>query len=158
MIMTNAAHPRGSYFEEFELGATHTSAERTITEADIYAFSNLTGDHNPLHLDAEFASHSVFGQRIAQGLLGLSIASGLLTQLGFIEGTLLAFRELTWKFNLPIFIGDMIKANARVTNLRALPRLGGGAVTFDVEVLNQRGERVQSGQWMVLVGSKPDQE
>ena len=153
--MTQSIRPRGSYFEEFVLGATHTSAERLISEADIFAFSDLTGDHNPLHLDAEFASHSVFGQRIAQGLLGLSIASGLLTQLGFIDGTLLAFRELTWKFNLPIFIGDTIQATAKVTNLRALPRLGGGAVTFDVEVLNQKGERVQSGQWMVLVAGKP---
>jgi acyl dehydratase len=155
MLMSEIDRPRGSYFEEFELGATHTSAERVITEADIYTFSELTGDHNPLHLDAEFASRSVFGQRIAQGLLGLSIASGLLTQLGFIEGTLLAFRELTWKFSLPIFIGDVIKASAKVTDLRPLPRLGGGAATFDVEVLNQRGERVQSGQWMVLVASKP---
>lgn len=154
--MTEMTHPRGSYFEEFTLGATHSSAERTITEADIFVFSKLTGDHNPLHLDAEFASKSVFGQRIAQGLLGLSIASGLLTQLGFIDGTLLAFRELTWKFNLPIFISDVIKAVAKVTDLRPLPRLGGGAVTFDVEVFNQRGERVQSGQWMVLVASKPE--
>lgn len=153
--MEKNIHPRGSYFEEFALGATHTSAERRITEADIAAFSDLTGDHNPLHLDAEFASRSVFGQRIAQGLLGLSIASGLLTQLGFIDGTLLAFRELSWKFSLPIFIGDIIHAAARVTDLRALPRLGGGAVTFDVEVLNQRGERVQSGQWMVLIAGKP---
>jgi acyl dehydratase len=153
--MSETSHPRGSYFEEFVLGATHLSVERAITEADIFAFSELTGDHNPLHLDAEFASKSVFGQRIAQGLLGLSVASGLLTQLGFIDGTLLAFRELTWKFSLPIYIGDVIKAGATVTDLRPLPRLGGGAVTFDVEVLNQRGERVQSGQWMVLVASKP---
>ena len=153
--MPETLRPRGSYFEEFELGAMHTSSERQIAEADLFAFSELTGDHNPLHLDAEFAAKSVFGQRIAQGLLGLSIASGLLTQLGFIDGTLLAFRELTWKFSQPIFIGDAIRASAKVTELRALPRLGGGAVTFDVEVLNQRGERVQSGQWMVLVSSKP---
>jgi acyl dehydratase len=156
--MTKINHPRGSYFEEFVLGATHSSTERAITEADISAFSELTGDHNPLHLDAEFASKSVFGQRIAQGLLGLSIASGLLTQLGFIDGTLLAFRELTWKFSQPIFIGDVIKAGAKVTDLRPLTRLGGGAVTFDVEVFNQREERVQSGQWMVVVASKPDQD
>jgi len=153
--MTEITHPRGSYFEEFVMGSTHLSEERVITEADIFAFSELTGDHNPLHLDAEFASKSGFGQRIAQGLLGLSIASGLLTQLGFIDGTLLAFRELTWKFSLPIYIDDVIKAGAKVTDLRSLPRLGGGAVTFDVEVLNQRGERVQIGQWMVLVASKP---
>jgi acyl dehydratase len=156
--MTKINHPRGSYFEEFVLGATHSSTERAITEADISAFSELTGDHNPLHLDAEFASKSVFGQRIAQGLLGLSIASGLLTQLGFIDGTLLAFRELTWKFSQPIFIGDVIKAGAKVTDLRPLTRLRGGAVTFDVEVFNQREERVQSGQWMVVVASKPDQD
>ena len=114
--MTEITHPRGSYFEEFVMGSTHLSEERVITEADIFAFSELTGDHNPLHLDAEFASKSGFGQRIAQGLLGLSIASGLLTQLGFIDGTLLAFREPCVEKRLT---GDRGRHHASVSAFRS---------------------------------------
>jgi len=56
----------------------------------------------------------------------MAIASGLLVQLGFIEGTVLAFRELIWKFSLPVFIGDTIRDQATITDLKAVKRLGGG--------------------------------
>ena len=66
----------------------------------------------------------------------------------------LAFRELIWKFSLPVFIGDTIHVEARVTDLKLAKRLGGGAVTFDIRVINQDGKVVQSGQWVLLVASK----
>ena len=78
----------------------------------------------------------------------------LLAQLGFIEGTVLAFRELAWKFSLPVFIGDTIHVEAAVTGLRPLKRLGGGTVTFDIRVINQDGKCVQNGQWVLLVASR----
>ena len=100
--------PRGRYFEEFQVGDVVVSAGRTITEADIVAFAGLSGDYTQIHTDAEFSRQGMFGQRVAHGLLLLSIASGLTARLGLIEGTALAFRELTWKFSLPLFIGDSI--------------------------------------------------
>ncbi len=147
--------PRGRYFEEFTVGDEVISPGRTVTEADIVAFAAFSGDYNQLHTDAEYAKDTIFGERIAHGLLGLSIASGLAARLGFIEGTAEAFRGLNWKFRGPIKIVDTIHIEAQVARKKEMQRLGGGIVVFDVAVINQRGETVQKGQWTVLVKSKP---
>ena len=145
---------RGRYFEEFAVGELAVSTGRTVTETDLVNFAGLAGDYTQIHTNEDFARGSLFGKRIAHGLLLMSMASGLLAQLGFIEGTVLAFRELTWKFNLPVFIGDTIHVEATVTNLKPLKRLGGGAVTFNVQVINQDGKCVQGGEWVLLVAGK----
>jgi 3-hydroxybutyryl-CoA dehydratase len=142
---------RGSYFEDFEVGFEVVSCGRTITEADVVAFAGVSGDYNQLHTDVEFAKGTPFGQRIAHGLLGLAVASGLANRLGFVEGTAEAFLSLDWKFKKPIFIGDTIAVQAKATRTKAMRRLGGGIVVFDVALVNQRGEVVQKGQWTVLV-------
>lgn len=147
---------RGLYFEQFAVGDSVTTAGRTITEADIVGFAALSGDWNAIHADAEFAKGTLFGQRVAHGLLGLSVASGLAVRTGFIEGTVIAFREIgEWKFSRPIFIGDTIHVRATVTETKALPRLGGGSVAFNVEVVNQNGQVVQHGTWTMLVKTRP---
>lgn len=146
---------RSLYFEEMSEGLEIASPARTVTETDVVMFAGLSGDYNPLHTDAEFARETHFGQRIAHGLLGLSIASGLANRLGFIEGTAIAFMGLEWKFKAPILIGDTIAMTARVVRKRALPRLGGGVVVLAVAVKNQRGETTQEGEWSVLVKSRP---
>ena len=153
--MTDLNRPRGRYFEEFEIGDTVETAARTITETDVVLFAGLSGDYNPLHTDAEFAKGTLFGERVAHGLLGLSIASGLASRLGFVEGTAQAFTALEWKFRGPIRIGDTIRVQARVRQKKEMPRLGGGFVVFDVAILNQRGETVQKGAWTVLIKSAP---
>lgn len=146
--------PRGYYFEEFEEGVEFATPARTITETDIQLFAGLTGDYNQLHTDTEFSKDTVFGRRVAHGLLGLSIASGLGTRLGFIEGTAVAFREVTWKFTDPIFIGDTIHLKVKVAHKKAMPRLGMGMITFDIAVVNQKDETVQKGQWKALIQSQ----
>jgi len=156
MAERGIAPARGLYFEEFEIGDEVVSSGRTITEADVVAFAALSGDWNPMHTDAEYAKTGMFGQRVAHGLLVLSIASGLAVRLGFMEETVLAFRELTWKFSRPVMIGDTVRLRVVVHQRKAMRRLGGGAVVFDVSVLNQRDEVVQRGQWSVLVKSRPE--
>jgi acyl dehydratase len=145
----------GRYFEAFAVGDTAVSAGRTITEADVVNFAGVAGDYTQIHTNAEFARQGTFGRRVAHGLLGLAVASGSLAQLGFIEGTVLAFREMAWKFSLPIYLGDTIHTEATVTGLKAMRRLGGGAVTFGVRVVNQEGEVVQRGEWVLLIASRP---
>ena len=147
--------PRGLYFEEFEAGKEVVSPGRTITEADVVAFAGVSGDYNQLHTDDEFAKGLMFGQRIAHGMLVLSIATGLAARLGFIEGTALAFRELTWKFSQPVFFGDTIHMKATCKETKPMPRLGGGVVKFDVRVANQDGKTVQRGEWQLLMASRP---
>jgi 3-hydroxybutyryl-CoA dehydratase len=143
---------RGLFFEEFEIGHTITSPGRTITETDVVAFAALSGDWNGIHTDTVYAATQPFGQRVAHGLLGLSIAVALALRLGFLDETVLAFRELIeWKFSLPIFIGDTIHMQATVIETKAVRRLGGGLVTLEVEILNQDNKVVQKGKWSCLV-------
>lgn len=142
----------GMYFEDYEVGQSVTSAGRTVTEADVVSFAALSGDWNTIHTDAVYAATQPFGQRVAHGLLVLSIATGLAVRLGFMEETVLAFRELgSWKFSLPVYIGDTVRVRATVDETRPMRRLGGGLVTFKVEILNQDDEIVQRGTWAVLV-------
>lgn len=136
------------------MGQTVVTAGRTITEGDIVRFAGLSGDFNQIHTDAAYASQGMFGERIAHGLLVLSVASGLAVQTGIIEGTVLAFRELEWKFSRPVMIGDTVRAHIEVEDTKALPRLGGGNVVMKVNVLNQKDEIVHRGRWIMLVKSK----
>ena len=151
-----AFEPRGRYFEEFTIGYTITTPARTITEADVVNFAALSGDWNQLHTDAEYASGTPFGARIAHGLLGLTVSSGLGARLGFIEGTAEAFLKLEWKFRKPIYLGDTIHLRGEVTRTRAVRSMGGGIVVFDMELLNQQGETVQEGQWTVAIRGRPE--
>ncbi len=154
--MTEQPHtPSGLYFEDFEEGMTLETRGRTITETDIVNFAGLSGDFNPMHTDETYAQGTQFGKRVAHGLLGLSIASGLSYQLGFLEGTVLAFTGLAWKFRAPVYIGDTIRVQVKVTKKREMRQAGGGFVTFDVKVVNQDGTITQKGEWTILVASKP---
>lgn len=147
---------KGLYFEEFEVGQRFKTVSRTITEGDIVTFAGLSGDYTQLHTDEEFAKNTPFGRRIAHGLLGMAIASGLTVRSGVIEGTALAFREVNnWKFSNPIYIGDTIYVDLEVVDKKALPRLGGGSVDIQMTVKNQRDENTMRGVWTVLIASKP---
>ncbi len=127
-----------------------------MTESDILSFAGLTGDHNPIHTDAEFAKGTLYGQRIAHGLLGLSMAVGLLMQTGMLEDTVMAFREIVeWKFIKPVFIGDRLQVEMEVRELKVLPRAGGGLAIVALDVRNSRQESLMRGTLSVLVASKP---
>ena len=147
--------PRGLTFEEFEIGQSVTSVGRTVTEADVVGFAALSGDWTTIHTDAVYAAQEPFGQRVAHGMLVLSIAIALAARLGFMEGTVLAFREIgEWKFSLPVFFGDTVRVRVTVSGTKPMGRLGGGLVTFKVQILNQDDQVVQRGTWGVLVKSQ----
>jgi acyl dehydratase len=153
--MPEATRPRGRYFEEFEVGDTIETPGRTVTESDVMRFAALSGDYNELHTNAEYARETRFGERIAHGLLGLSIVSGLSDRMGFGQGTVEAFISLEWKFRAPILFGDTIRARIEVKRKKEMSRLGGGFVIFDVTVQNQDDETVQKGSWTLLLKSAP---
>ena len=154
-MSTEVYRPRGLYFEEMEVGSCVVSPGRTVTEADIVAFCGISGDYNELHSNAEFAKQTLFGQRIAHGLLGLAMASGLAGRLGLMEGTAQAFMGLEWKFKQPVFVGDTIRVRVRVKRKREIKRLGGGLVIVDVAVVNQKDQVAQEGEWTLLIKSRP---
>ena len=147
--------PRGLYFDEFQAGQQITTLGRTVTEADIVQFAMLSGDWNQIHTDAEYSKEQMTGERIAHGLLVLSIATGLATRLGFMEDTVMAFMGLEWEFRGAVKIGDTIRIRAVIAEKKDMPRLGGGYVTLKVDVLNQADAKVQRGTWTVLVKHLP---
>ena len=148
--------PRGLYFDEFQPGQKIITAGRTITESDIVGFAGLSGDFNQMHVDAAYSKNTPFGQRVAHGLLGLSIASGLAVQTGVMEGTVLAFREVNeWKFIKPVFIGDTIHVELEVKETKEMRRIGGGSVMIELSVVNQDSVTVMRGVWTVLIVSSP---
>jgi len=147
----------GLYFEDFFVGQEIITGKRTIAEEDIMTFARLTGDDNRIHTDPEFSKTTIFGRQVAHGLLGLSIASGLAWQTGILDGTVLAFREVSeWKFIKPVFIGDTIDVKLQIKEVKAMSRIGGGAVTIGLEVKNQNEEACHRGQWIVLIMSRPN--
>lgn len=148
---------RGRYFEGFTVGERFVTWGRTITEADIVAFAALTGDYNPLHVDAEFGKTTQFGERIAHGMLGASYAVGLIAALGLTEGTVIAIVNMTWDFTAPIKIGDTIHVDQTVKSMRETKKPDRGIIIFEVKLINQRGEVVQKGERVLLVSRKPGQ-
>ena len=148
--------PMGLYYEEFEIGDQVESVGRTITEADIVSFASLSGDWNLIHTNAEYCKEQHYGQRIAHGLLVLSVASGLAVRLGFMEDTVVAFMGLDWQFRRPVFIGDTVRIRVTIESKEIKRRLG-GMVVFRIEVLNQKDEVCQRGDWNILCKMQTDE-
>ena len=143
---------RSLYFEDFSLGQKFVTKARTITEADVVNFAGLSWDHNQLHTDAEYAASTLYGKRIAHGLLGVIAHAGLSYEL--TEDSILALLELTWQFKAPIYIGDTIHVEQIVKILRESNAGDRGILTFEKEVLNQKDEVVQTGTTTILLAKR----
>ena len=154
MLSYGAMSEERRFFDEIEVGEEYESPARTVTESDIVLFAGLSGDYNVLHTDAEFMKRSIFGERIAHGLLGLAIQSGL-----FARATpayaIVAFVGMRWKFKAPIKIGDTIRLHARVAAKRETGKPERGLVTVERRVLNQHDEVVQEGETDLMVERRP---
>lgn len=153
-----ASGPLGLWYEEIETGAEFVTRGRTITEADLVQFAALTGDYNPMHTDERYMQTHPMGRRVAHGMLTLSYAVGQIYQLGFMEGTVIAFRSVEMKFSLPVFIDDTLHSVVRITDRRPSRRLGGGTITAAVRIVNQDGRVVQSGTMTLIIASRPEEE
>jgi acyl dehydratase len=140
-------------FEDLQVGDQYTSPGRTLTEADIVIFAGLSGDYNVLHTDAEHMKSSAFGERIAHGLLGLSIQHGLLDR-GMPARADERLVGLKWKFKGPIKIGDTIHVRARIVAKKDSDKPDRGLVTLERQVVNHLGEVVQEGESEHLIGRR----
>lgn len=142
------------YWEEIEIGEEFTSPSRTITEADIVMFGALTGDFMGFHMDEEFARTTIYGGRIAHGLLGLAYMGGLEMQAGFDIATM---GSLGWTvdFRAPIRIGDTVTARFRVESKRETKKPDRGIVALRAQLFNQRNELLQDAEHRRLVKRRP---
>jgi acyl dehydratase len=135
----------GGFFGDLKVGQEYTSPGRTVTETDVVIFSGLSGDYNVLHTDAEHMKGSLFGERIAHGLLGLAVQQGLASR-GEPTAAHGMLAALKWKFKAPIRLGDTIHVRSRIVGLQEGAEPGKRLVTVERQVLNQRGEVVQEGE------------
>lgn len=133
------------FWEDLIVGTRYTTSSRTITEADVAAFAALTGDFNKVHVDAEYAKGTIFGQRIAHGMLVASFMAGLTSRSipnQLMEGALFSVLENRLKFPKPTFIGDTLRVEIEVVEQRPTSRPERGIVGFIRRGLNQHGEVV----------------
>jgi 3-hydroxybutyryl-CoA dehydratase len=145
------------YFEDFRVNDRIVSAARTITEADIVLFAALTGDWQAVHTDMEYAKHTVYGERIAHGLLILAVSGGLMFEAGIRtapKSTITLYGLEKARFIAPTKIGDTIHVEAEVVRVRSIDDRR-GLITFNHHIINQRGEEVLVYTDKLIVSRRP---
>jgi acyl dehydratase len=151
------ARPGDDWFEDQQIGVTHLTSSRTVTEADISLFGGMTGDLAELHTSEAFARTTEFGGRIAHGMLNLALAHGLVVRAGHQGSTGIAM--LGWnniKFHAPVKPGDTVHARWTTIEKRdSRSRPDTGIVIDRIELLNQDGSLVVSGEVAELVRKRP---
>jgi len=128
----------------FKVGDT-AEITRTIEQADVQAFADLTGDHNPIHVDESFAKTTRFGRRIAHGMLTASLISSVLASKLPGEGSV--YLGQTLQFVAPVFPGDEITARVTVREIREDKPV----LKLETLCLNQRGDVVIRGEATVYI-------
>jgi len=148
-----------NYFEDYTMGERLTTPARTLTESDIVNFAGLTGDWHPLHTDREYAAKSEFGERIAHGMLTLSIGTALLYRLGphvSLPKSFIAFYGMDQvRFIHPCRIGDTLHCVWEVLDLIEKDDERGILVAKN-RIVNQKGEDLVVYITRALVGRNPD--
>jgi acyl dehydratase len=144
------------YFDDFNVGDTFVTTGRTIGEYEISQFAGLSADYNLIHTDAEYAGASPFGQRIAHGMLGLSVATGLGVRLGIFDDSIIALLGIEeWRFLNPILAGDTIHVVIEIIGTKATSDGKRGVLDRRYTLVNQRGENVQQGRLPALFKRAP---
>jgi acyl dehydratase len=147
----------GNFFEDFQIGDRFETATHTVTSEEIRAFAGLTKDNNPLHVDAEYAATMPYGQIIAHGIFGMSLAAGLIEQTGIHSGTSIALLGIqNWAFRTAVVAGDTIRARMTITDKRLSRKdPSRGILVRQIEIVNQDGVTVQEGEMTLLVRTRP---
>lgn len=137
-------------FHRLEVGSKFVSRARTVTETDVVNFAAMTADWNPVHTDAEYAKETMFGQRIAHGMLLLSYAIGLVP-----NDYVVALRRLKdVTFKRPVFFGDTIRVEGTIADLKPMPGDEVGMVTVRWRILNQDDKLVSKVEIEALWSAK----
>ena len=129
---------------KFKPGDT-ASLSKTIGDDDIRAFADASGDHNPLHLDEEFAKQTRFGRRIAHGMLSASLISAVIANELPGEGSI--YLGQTLKFMAPVFLDDTVTARVTVSSIREDKPI----LKLETVCTNQHDEVVIKGEATVLI-------
>lgn len=138
------------FFDDIAVGDCCTSTRMTVTQTHIVGFAGLTGDFNPLHMDAEFAKSVGYDTTIAHGMLGHALSTGLRSAID--DWAIMAFLQTQRSFRKPIFAGDTVCYEAEILETRASEsKTDRGVVRAAIRLKNQQGTVVQEGEDVFLV-------
>jgi 3-hydroxybutyryl-CoA dehydratase len=135
------------YFDQLAVGQRFSGGERRIHDSDVVVFSALTGDWHPQHCDPDWAASSIFGERIAHGLLVLSMAVGAAPL--HPERVLALRRVCDVVFKRPVRFEDTISTEGEIAKLKPVDD-GCGLVTLDWTIRNQSCELVARAKFDLL--------
>lgn len=146
------------YFEDCCIGDRLVTTGRTITEADIVMFAAFSSDWNAMHTDTEYAKTTIFGERIAHGMLTLVVGTGLLFRLNesrLIPRSFIAIAGLDKiRFVAPVKIGDTLHLEGEVVEMTKMPDQRGN-ISLKISIKNQHKRSVVMGRLKVLAGCRP---
>jgi len=141
------------YFEDLKLGEKFRIPSKTITDSHFMLFAALTGDSHPLHYDDEYCKKTIFGRKVAHGLMLVAItAFGASNAAWAMEDSMIAALEQGARFLRPVFVGDTLAPELEVAEL--IPKKGNGIVKVRSTITNQKGELVLEGWHLYLVKSR----
>lgn len=144
------------FFEDLTVGMVFHSPPRVVVESDLLGFADISGDHNPIHVDADLAARSEFGQRIAHGPFGIAVAIGLCGNMPeFNKSAVMMTNVREWRFLAPIFIGDRLTLELTVGRLTQ-SRSGRGLVDRRMRLLRDDGTCVQEGASDMVIMKRED--
>lgn len=145
------------YYQDYRKGEVFISPGRTITETDLVLYSALTGDWWEGHTNVDYAKNTIFGQRVAHGMLTLCVGSSLLFRLGdnvFLPRFFIANYGIEkLRYIAPVIIGDTIRCQAELVEMIEKDDKR-GILVFDLKILNQRNEKVITYLAKMLVGRR----
>lgn len=144
------------HLEDFVPGQVLITQARTITETDVVMFAGWSWDTNPVHTDEVSSRDGIFGERIAHGLLGMSVAMGLVARLGVFEGSSVALLGVEdWTFHAPLRIGTSVRCRLTILQIRETSGGGAGVVDRRFELVDEDDLVLQDGRIALMVSKRP---
>ncbi len=138
-------------YDELVPGLCVESPSMELDQAMVEGFASLTGDDNPLHLDAEHAARTPFRKRIAHGALVQSLAAGLAWRTGWFTGTIVAIERTAARYLKPVAPPEELRLRLEVLEREAEPHPRRGRVDLRLTLRDRRGDTVLEGDWTVLM-------
>lgn len=141
------------FYEDLRVGKKFTSSYRSLRQADIDRFARLTGDLNPIHMNKDYAKGTIFGARIAHGLLVLSVAVGLWFEMGLTRDSLVALLGIDKvEFRSPVHPGDSFRLISEVVSRRpSRTRPEAGIVTLRDSIVGNGEKTLLQFERVLLV-------
>ena len=146
-----ANYLRDRMFDDIEVGDEIITEPRIVTEADVVDFARLSGDDHPEHMDEAYAKESIYGERIAHGLLIIGIVTGQVNRTGMLEILTIGVMDMNIKFLKAVKFNDTVNTKARITGKRPTKKPDRGIIKIGAQAYNQRDELVLEAEWTVMV-------